>query len=178
MSSESLVVVAADLRKRAGLRGPPYSTTEIIDVCFEDVTVTGRALPKNVDEIVTNGLIIYKRGLSVPEQRFAIAHGIAHLLFDMQAEADACAIGFVGNPKAERRADLFGAELLVPLADLRNHVNSWPSCSGCRSSDREAYLDQVDRIAAKFNVPQWVISERIRKLECLTKVYGEIVLTE
>ena len=147
-------------------------------MCFADTVVTGRVLPKDVDELVTRtsagGLIVYKRGLAVPDQRFAIAHALSHLLYDLDAEHDAAGVGFVGNPKCEARADAFGAELLVPLADLAQHVNQWPSNPVATTAEREHYLDQVDQIAGIFNVPQWVIAKRISKLESMTRRYGEI----
>lgn len=87
------------------------------------------------------------------------------------------AIGFAGNPRVENRADAFGTELLVPLSELTRHVRHWPTQSSTDPGKHEAYLDHVDRIAAVFNVPQSIISERIRRLECLRKMHGELVLT-
>ena len=173
------VEIAAALRTRAGLTKAPYSTTRIIRTCFPDVVVTGRKLPPLVDEIVTRTadgpLIVYKRGLSSGEQRLAIAHGLAHLLFD--DATDAAGVGRVGTPSCEERADRFGAELLVPLSDLSRVVRLWPAHARAGSA-REEFLDHVDQIAALFNVTAPLIHERIRRLERLADMHGEIVLTE
>ena len=124
--------------------------------------MTGGILPDDVDEIVSrdvNGpVIIYARRLSPPEQRFAIAHAVAHLIFDGD---EACIRpGSAGIPANEERADAFAAELLAPLAALRPHVSRWPS-SG---EDHEIYLDQVDVLASKFGVLSSVIDSQIQRL--------------
>lgn len=173
------VEIAAALRTRAGLTKAPYSTTKIIQACFADVVVTGRVLPPLVDELVTRTadgpLIVYRRGLSSGEQRLAIAHALAHLIFD--DVADAAGVGRVGTPACEERADRFAAELLVPLADLSRVVQIWPARAS-RGAAREHFLDHVDQISALFNVPSAVILERIRRLERLADLHGESVLTE
>lgn len=179
MHLSTTVEIAAALRTRAGLTKPPYSTTRIIQTCFPDVVVTGRKLPPLVDEIVTRTadgpLIVYRRGLSSGEQRLAIAHGLAHLIYD--DAADSAGVGRVGTQSCEERADRFAAELLVPLCDLSRVVQLWPVRAQTGSA-HEDFLDQVDQIAALFNVAAGLIHERIRRLERLAHLHGEIVLTE
>lgn len=160
-----LVEKAAELRLLAGLKEPGYSTRAIMDVSFVDVVVTGRRLPPGVHEIVARTdegpIIIYSRDLPVAKQRYAIAHALAHLLFD---GADSqCGPGFVGDPVCEARADQFAEELLVPLTDLRLHVRRWPA-SNENHPDHEYYLDQCDEIASHFNVPSYVVDKRIREM--------------
>jgi len=159
----SLVEVATELRQRARLQEPPYSTSQIIDACF-DAAVTGRILPDGIDELVTRTddgyLIVYHRELPIAEQRFAIAHALAHIIFD--GDVAGCSIGFAGDPEREARADRFALELLVPLDELAPYVGRWPSDD---EAEHEAYLDQVDMIASHFNVPACRIDERIRELK-------------
>lgn len=164
-----LVEIAADIRTRAGQEQPAFSTRQIIERCFPEVLVTGAHLPDGVDEVFarreSGPVILYKRSLSGPEQRFAIAHAIAHLLFD--ADGTGASVGCAGDPAREERADRFAMELLAPLAEIRPYVGRYP----CDDPDEhELYLDQVDEIASHFVVPAWVIQTQIRQLMRFTEV--------
>lgn len=163
------VEIAAELRCRAGQKSPPFSTTKIIETCFPSTLVTGGPLPLEIHEIVSKhrwgATIVYRRSLSGPEQRFAIAHAIAHLLFD---DESACMRpGRAGIVASEERADAFAAELLVPLDVLRASVTRWPSPDAV---DQEIYLDHVDENASRFGVPAYIIDERIRQLASTYKI--------
>jgi Zn-dependent peptidase ImmA (M78 family) len=162
---------AAELRQRAGLTQPDYSTRAIMDASFDDVVVTGRRLPAGVHEIVAltaeGRIIIYSRDLPVAKQRYAIAHALAHLIFD--GSDNMCGPGFAGDPECEARADRFADELLLPLAELRAHVQRWP-VSNENHPDHEMYLDQCDEIASHFNVPSYVVDKRIRELATLKEI--------
>lgn len=163
MHLSTLVEIAADLRRKAQLTAPPFSTREIIEAAFPTAVVTGCELPDDVDEIVSRRpdgpAIIYARRLSGPGQRYVIGHGIAHLLFD---DESACArAGSAGKPACEERADLFSALLFVPLDDLRPRVKHWPSSN---LEDHEIYLDHVDQIASTYAMPAAVIDAQIRLL--------------
>ena len=155
--------VAAELRTRAGETQPAFSTRKIIDACFPKLVVTGRELPDGVHEAVARtpegDILIYGRNLPTAAKRFAIAHGLAHLLFDDGLSA--CRPGFAGDPDVEARADRFADELLVPLVGLREYVGRFPSDDPI---EHEFYLDQVDEIASHFHVPSSVIDRRIREL--------------
>ena len=157
-----LVEKAAELRSRSGQYEPAFSTRLIIDECFPDVLVTGSALEPGIDELVSSTpqgpIILYRRGLATPDQRFAIAHGLAHLIFD--GNNGICRPGYVGDPERELRADRFAAELLVPLVELRPYVGRRPSTN---RTEHELYLDMVDEIASHFHVPAWVVDQRIRE---------------
>lgn len=158
-----LVEVAADIRRRSGLTEPAFSTKQIVDACFPATFVTGANLPDGFDEVVKReregALIVYKRSLPGPAQRFAIAHALAHLLFD---SALTCARpGLAGNPESERRADLFATELLAPLEEVARFASRFPSED---PDEHELYLDQVDEIASRFVVPADVIDSQIRRL--------------
>ena len=156
-----IAAIAADLRHRSGQHEPKFSTQQIVAVNFPDAVVTGHRLPANIDEAVSRTdegiVILYRRDLSIAEQRMAIAHALGHLIFD-GAEA-AARPGCAGIAANEERADAFAAELLVPLAMLLEHVTYRPG-----ECDEEIYLDQCDLIASLFHVPSSVIDARIRQL--------------
>ncbi len=163
MHLSTLVEIAADLRRRAGQTEPAYSTRQIVESCFPGALVTGGKLPAGVDEIVSRRadgpVIIYARSLSGPEQRFAIAHALAHLLFD--GDDAQARPGFAGLSESEARADRFAAELLAPLDELRPYVGRFPSTD---AEEHEIYLDQVDEISSHFVLPAAVIDLQIRRL--------------
>ncbi len=160
---DPLVRVARKLRQRANQVEPAFSTMAIVKERFPDALVTGRLLPPGMLEVVSRTpqgpVIVYHRELQTSEQRFVIAHALAHLMFD--GEATACRVGFVGDPATEERADRFAEELLVPLTSLRPLVDHWPSGD---LDEQEIYLDMVDEIASRFQVTTKVISKRIREL--------------
>lgn len=163
VAAVALVRIASELRRRAGLVVPAFSTRQIIDVCFPGTFVAGSVLPDGIDELVTERdgarLIVYSRRLPGPAQRFAIAHALAHILFDDVASA--ARPGRLGIPDVEARCDLFASELLVPLLELAPHVGRFPAVD---PEDHELFLDQVDELASHFAVPAWVIEARIRML--------------
>lgn len=158
-----LVAVAADLRRRAGQVEPAFSTRQIVEACFPGTLVTGSALPPGIEEMVSRRregpVIVYSRSLPGPSQRFAIAHALAHLLFDDERAA-ACA-GRPGIRAHEERADAFAAELLAPLDEIEPYVGRYASED---FEEHELYLDQVDEIASHFVLPARVIDRRIREL--------------
>ena len=162
--SSLLVEVAANLRRRSGQIEPAFSTRQIIEACFPDTLVTGGSLPPGIDEMVSRRadgpVIIYARSLPGPCQRFAIAHALAHLLFDNSSAR--VRPGCLGIPANEERADAFAAELLAPLDELAPYVGCGPSRD---PEEHEIYLDQVDEIASHFALPAHVIDSRIRLLQ-------------
>ncbi len=107
-------------------------------------------------------MIVYRRGLLLGERRFAVAHAIGHLVFD-DVRGSPMFRGRGGSPKAERRADRFAEELLVPMRELERHllIGINPDATG---DGREIYLDHVDQLASRFKAPSDVIDKRIREL--------------
>lgn len=172
MHLSTLVEIAADLRRRSNQIEPAFSTRQIIESCFPDLVVTGSKLEPGIDELVSvtpqGTVLLYRRGLSIGDQRFAIAHGLGHLVLD--GTKGACRPGRVGDPERELRADRFAAELLVPLAELRPYVGRWPSPM---PAEHELYLDMVDEIASHFKAPARVIDQRIRELARTTNLCSE-----
>ncbi len=165
MHLSTLVEIAADLRHKSDQTEPAFSTRRIIETCFPRALVTGRELPVGVDEAVKitpqGAVILYRRGLPTPSQRFVIAHALAHVMFDRVRGG--CRPGSAGHAGRERRADSFAAELLIPLSYLRDYVGTWPD-----DADQDRYLDQVDEIASHFQVPIAIVDKRIREL-CATR---------
>ncbi len=168
MRLSTLVEIAADLRRRAVQLTPPFSTKRIIAASMPGIVVTGSKLPDGMDEVVRlhdkRPIIVYQRSLSSPEQRIAIAHGLAHVLFD---DETACLrVGSAGIPAIEERADAFAVELLAPLTSVSRFAQHGPS-SG---DEHEIYLDHVDGIASLFAVPSYVIDSQIRRLVMTDKI--------
>lgn len=164
---DAIAAIAESLRRRSDQVEPSFSTRQMIDVCFPGTIVTGRTMPRQVHEMVlvdqdafrshrAPHTIFYSRRLTTPFQRYAIAHALAHIIFD--GANGSC---WRKHDERERRCDAFADELLVPLRSLREYVCVWPGHEG---EDHERYLDQVDQIASHFHVPQRVINRRIREL--------------
>jgi Zn-dependent peptidase ImmA (M78 family) len=160
----TVVEIAADLRRRAEQIEPAFSTMQIVEACFPNTLVTGRALRDPADELVTRQsdgrhVIVYNRALTPPEQRYAICHALGHIIFD---GASSCC----GNDvERERRCDQFADELLVPLDELAPYVSCVPVDADCE--ERDLYLDMVDLIASHFGVLASVVDRRIRQLSKL-----------
>jgi Zn-dependent peptidase ImmA (M78 family) len=164
MHLSTLVEIAADLRHRSDQTEPAFSTRRIIDACFPHALVTGRSLPAGVDEAVSETpqgiVILYRRGLPTPSQRFVIAHALSHVIFDRVRGG--ARPGSSGHASREKRADRFAGELLLPMSYLRDYVGTWPT-----DADQERYLDQVDEIASHFQVPTGLVDKRIRELHAI-----------
>lgn len=146
------VVFTTSLRRLAELNAPPFSTSQLIERCFPDTFVTGGTLPPGIESIgsrrADGPVIVYSRALSIPEQRFAVAHVLARVSANLD----------------EAAADAFAAELLAPLAELGPLLTRRPSTDD-DEDDRELYRDQLDEIAARFVVTTDVIESQIRRLE-------------
>jgi Zn-dependent peptidase ImmA (M78 family) len=169
----TLEAIAASLRRRADQLEPAFSTRQIIDSCFPGTVVTGRSLPRGVHDLVcvdagafrshrAPHVIMYARDLPTADQRYAIAHALAHIIFD-GGQADCGA----RNSDRELRCDRFADALLCPLDRLDEYVCAFPS------KEIEAqgiYLDQVDQIASHFHVPQRVVDLRIRELPRFVRI--------
>jgi hypothetical protein len=161
-----IIRTARELRDRAALPGPPYSARDLMVTCFPDVLVTGAQLPTGLTELVEAGprgkVIFYNRKSHPSTHRVGIIHGLGHLLFDLvgdivgtEAANKRCALSFgphqASQPAAERRADLFAGEILVPLEDLDKMITIelFPT----DKIERQHFDDTVDNLASKFNVP-------------------------
>jgi Zn-dependent peptidase ImmA (M78 family) len=159
----NVVAVAEALRNLARQTEPPFSVPAILGEAYPDAVVTGHDLPEGIEELVTvtddGVLVIYRREMSTAERRFAIAHAICHLLYDV--EDGRLLRGDSIDHEREDRADDFAMELLAPDRLLISRIVFWPD----QGADADLYADQVDRIAAHFHVPTAPIDKRIRELE-------------
>lgn len=154
---KSIVRIACDLRSFAGEARPSFSTSAIIGASFPSVLVTGHELPLGVDELVSIGkttTIFYRRGLQPSFQRLAIAHAIAHLIFDAPSNSSGPSEQAPGCPFSELRADEFACELLAPSALL---LSEFPEHLLARDENDRSYLDALDSMASLFQVPRWVV---------------------
>ncbi len=114
--------------------------------------------------MTSNGpLILYRRGLSTPEQRIAIMHALAHHMFD---GAMAACRPSLKDAESERRCDAFALEMLLPVRDLLAYMTRRPSEDPVH---QEIYLDGVDGIASRFAVPSSCVDQRIREVVALDK---------
>jgi hypothetical protein len=166
-----IAAAAAELRERAGVETAPYSGRAIIERCFPHVLVTGGELPRGVAEVVeTRGgkaTIWYNRRMNTAAHRVAVAHGLAHLIFDAPSGRLECGASSSSAGAPERRADLFAGELLTPFADLDRHFEGeiFPR----DPVDRRVFDDEVDHAASKFKVPAGFLRWRLYDLLHLRK---------
>jgi hypothetical protein len=139
---------AAVLRSRCGFTRPPFSTQRLVDAVCPSALVTGGDLPRGVHELVEidrgRPVIHYSRAISSGEQRLAIAHALAHVLYDFAGDGRARPC-----PLAEDRADLFALEVLAPAARMRT-IRARPSAG----VERHAWEDRIDQIASRYHVPR------------------------
>lgn len=158
--------LAASLRLRAGLVEPAYSTSKILRTWFPRSVVLGHPLPPDIDEAVTRTVdgvvIVYRRGMSIGERRFAVSHAIGHLMFD-GVRSTPMFRGRGGDAACELRADAFAAELLVPLDELQQRMLIGLDPDGA-GEHRQIYLDHCDELASIFKVTATLIDQRIREL--------------
>ncbi len=171
------------VRHRCGFVGaaPDYSTVTVHRVCFPDVRVTGARLPRGVIAMCEAGIgrrtIYYNRAEPQSAQRVGIAHEFHHLLTDLKHPAEhdmrECnlgaraleAAGYLPNSPTEIACDLFAGELLVPFDVLDGYAPDvlFPD----ELPLQQAFEDEVDRLASRFNVPVPFMIWRLRDLQHL-----------
>jgi len=97
-------------------------------------------------------LIVVNRLLPPERKRFTIAHELAHIVMPHKGGYQLCFPG--KNPRMEKSADRFAAELLMPETLIKK---LWE-----RYRDNEEY--RVDVMAEKFEVSKSAMAIRIRQL--------------
>lgn len=194
MSLLDLSAIAARayiIRHRCGFIGaePHYSTNVVHRAFFPDVHITGANLPSGVVAMCEAGLggrrtIFYNRREPPASQRVGIAHEFHHLLTDLKSpefhETRECntstrqleAAGYLPTSMAEIACDLFAGELLVPFDVLDRYAPDilFPT----ELPLQQAFEDEVDRIASKFNVPTPFMAWRLRDLQQLRATAANI----
>ena len=164
--TDEVVDAATEIRRRAGLCLPAFSTSRVVKLCFPEAVVIGHSLPGGIDEVVSRTehgvVIVYRRDLSICERRFAVAHAIGHLVFGDVPDGPRYR-GVGGSVESEARADAFAAELLVPLIHLERYLEVGHS-PHAKGDGHESYLDHVDQLASRFKAHSRLIDARIREL--------------
>jgi hypothetical protein len=179
------------VRTRAGYldEGPPYSTHRLVEAAFPTppgVDISGAELPSGITEMVERGagsrrVIWYNRRVGHPAQRVGIAHGLHHLLSDLRVSEGMleCNLALrdlevqrpdlVTKDPSEIACDLFAGEVLVPFVVLDRMAPSllFPS----DSHERASFNDQVDALAATFNVPAGFLRWRLWDLLHLRRTH-------
>jgi Zn-dependent peptidase ImmA (M78 family) len=158
----NIVAVAEAIRCQAQQTEPPFSLPEILEGLCLNAVVAEHDLPDGIEEIVSvtadGPLVILRRDLVLSERRFAIAHAIAHLVYDLPALTSRS--GRITDEDREIRADWFARELLAPRRCVRPRIVYWPD-----GVEIDIYDDQLARLASRFQVPSRAIDQQIRELE-------------
>jgi Zn-dependent peptidase ImmA (M78 family) len=159
----------------------------VIETCFPDIVVTGAALPKTLIEMAEVGAdgrrnLLYRRGIDHATQRVGLAHGLHHFLSDLKVARAARRRGhaecntnlrwlersgkFEKDP-IEVACDLFAGELLTPFDVLDTMAPKilFPS----DKTKLHLFLDEVDSLASRFNVPADFIQWRLADLAHLRR---------
>ncbi len=163
---------AAIVRHKAGILGkdPPYHTHEIVEAAFPKVAVVGTdQLPRSVIEMVQASprrrVVYYNRKVSTATQRVGIMHGCHHLLSDLKRVTDQqsreCNVDIRGLERAgkfegsadavEIACDVFAGEVLMPFDVLDQYAPDELFPKG--RAKEQAFSDECDRIASRFQVP-------------------------
>lgn len=163
---------ARSLRASVGAPRGEVSMHDVVTACFPDVRVTGEPLPSGSHEVTSvypdgRRIIIYNRRMSAPYNRVGIAHGLAHLIWDMPEPGELLIERTPEGEMRERRADFFAAEVLVPLLELDSIMPAdlRPQSPG----GRRALADHVDRVSSRLNVPRSLLRLRMRDLARVRK---------
>lgn len=174
-----VVGAAREVRRRAGLSKPPYSTHELMKHSYPDVAVTGEEMPPVVFEVLIRSrdleqehrTIVYNRSINNDARRVGIAHALGHIQFDTD-EARKCT-ATVGQLRRvaleEQRADIFAGELLCPLSDLDSHFSDVRNLFPRKDVEKRLMADLIDRCASRFKVPSGFIRWRLYDLAYLRK---------
>lgn len=166
----TIFAAARDARQSCDFEEPPYSTTVLVEVLLPGVLVTGtHALPPKVIEQVVvapeGRTIFYNRKVATGAQRVGIAHAVAHLLFDASGGpmSRGCAINFSSGQlsldTAERRADLFAGEVLLPMVEL--DALAGPALFPKDPVGAQEFDDLVDQCASRYKVPPGFVRWRL-----------------
>jgi len=126
--------LASKARAELGLSGadPIPSMTRILEARLDTrvFAVTPDELPASVHAMSTalpRPAVLVNLLDSNPRVRYALAHELCHLLFDLDARRDVVTAEAGAYDEIERRADAFAANFLAPTAGVRAIVKGEPS---------------------------------------------------
>lgn len=152
---QPLVFLAANLRARADLDGPPFSPTTIIERCFPETLVTGDSLPAGIEAVAARcahgPTVVYSRSLSAQERSIAVTAAFAQMMFGLD----------------EVQAEEFSAELLAPAATVGAFATRGMCGDRSDTDDVALFQDMIDDLAARFVVPADIIELQIRRLRAV-----------
>ncbi len=173
MATDPVVLLAVDkIHTAMKYYDPPYSTSRVIEEMFPAVAVVQRTLTRHGQIEVYPGplpngkqaVIVYHDGSHHSTQRFTVAHELGHWLFDFREGEALPTIECGSRTAAERRADQFAAEFLVPMQVLDRHVkfDLFPDADDEDEVAKKA--QRVQRLASRFNVSLLCMKNRVRDL--------------
>jgi hypothetical protein len=176
MNDHAVLAKVHQIHQQLDLIHPPYSTVMITERLFPEIDVIGRSMARHATlEIFAQplpsghrALVSYNERDHHSTQRFSIAHELAHYIFDQGAAVVCWTQG--PKPTAERRADYFASELLVPLWRLDEHVtfNLAPDIDDEDAVSRRT--QNIQRLASRWNVSMACMRRRVIDLVSWRKV--------
>lgn len=130
------------------------------------------SLPEKNKAFRTNRIVLVNRKDSPAQQRFAIAHEIAHYIFDYDEAALAtyykAYLTTEKNDAIELRANRFAAELLMPTNDFKARFNVY-------KADQKADFslpDVITSLSQYFDVPAAAVQRRLEETGCVDQSKG------
>jgi hypothetical protein len=142
------------IRLVAGQRTAPILMYPVLATFCASVELASATLPPGVSAValVEQPLIVWQRGIEVPQRRHVLAAALAHFVFADRA--------WLARPQRERTvmSRAFADELLVPQRLLATAKATY-QLSATRGED--SYLDVCALLASDFRVEMSVIKRQL-----------------
>ena len=109
-----------------------------------------------IDKFQNDKIVVANRNDTVPHQRFAIAHEIAHFIFDCEEDKEFYDTYNTDTEysqyPSEKRANLFAAELMMPYSDFKAYIEKY----------KDEYSNDIllSKISEFFGVPKTSVAKR------------------
>lgn len=118
--------------------------------------------PKYQERYGTNKITCVNSRDNIGHKRFALAHELAHYLFDFKENDDIVYYNtyFADdnlNDEAERRANAFAANLLMPEREFKNLAKDWEK--------QGSKADTITELAKYFQVSATAVIKRCQELQ-------------